>query len=747
VTYWETATALADRVEAAGANAAAVPVNQAGGALYASQLWTTPRYDLSVWSDGAADTPRRELLRLLALELGRRDLKLLPVLRFDAPTPLIDVRGEAYDADGEAATVARRLAIEETLDAIGAPGVIAGVAVRLMPGDWALRSALAFKSTAAAAGEPAESAERLAAAYDELARAIGESAGKDVPLVLLPSELATAPDLARSLAPKLGGPADGAATYAAQSGLAALVEKTTSVRVSAPYGAVAAEAQQRGDLATDAVLTGLRRSLPPGLGRDARSLRTANFPLRLIDSEKRLRGTGGATTGEILLPALALAPTAEPALLASAIDEKVRLVTLDSDASAGWLDEAAILRRRMYAATPALASQGEIATDDPETAPDVKAVAYDVGDTGSIAVVTKQSAWPRRLRVTIQTPQRLRGAAVDPSRPEAPLSLSSQWFDAGDHVLDLQLEPYQTIAWRFAAPAVRVAGVRVDPNPEALRELAEALADLQSRDTTQRRSFDRLLNPSFETPSGGVEGGSPIIGWSLGEGASVDAEVAADGATSVRLRSTAKQPATFCSEPFAAPSTGQLALGLRLLPHQLQPGCQLRIDLEQVNGAYRNHASATSEQLKPTAGETADAGKWLPIVFPMDDLPLRAPGTMRLRFTLVGEGELNVDDLRPEDLVLPLDGHGGIDMRTERFAIVRLLQTSQTLLDEARLEACRERLDSYWARFLTENYPRREAAVVQDAAPTPKSADEPDVEETTPSLSERLRGYMPRWWR
>jgi hypothetical protein len=350
------------------------------------------------------------------------------------------------------------------------------------------------------------------------------------------------------------------------------------------------------------------------------------------------------------------------------------------------------------------------------------------------------------VQVTIQTPQRLRGYAVDPTRSSASLATASQWFDAGDHVLDFDLAPYQSAAWRFAAKGVRVAGVRVDPKPEALRELAEGLADLQSRDTTKRRPFERVLNPSFEEQLPRADGTSQPAGWRLGEGASVDSAMAADGVTSVRLRATANQPATFSSEPFATPSTGQLALTLRVLPHQLQPGCELRIDLEQVDGPYRNHAPVAADRLtQPTEGSAA---KWLPIVFPMDDLPLGTQGEMRLRFTLVGNGELSIDDLRPEDLVLPLDGHGGIDMRAERFAIVRLLQTSQTLLDEGRLEACRTQLDSYWARFLTENYPRRDtAAAIAKETPTESPAEATPIEETTPSISERLRGYMPRWWR
>ncbi|QDV77941.1 hypothetical protein [Botrimarina mediterranea] len=741
VTYWETATALADRVQAAGASAAAVPVNQSGGALYPSRLWTTPRYDLGVWSDGSADTPRRELLHLIALELDRRGLQLLPVLRFDAPTPIIEHRNGSYDAAGSDAAVARRLAVEEVLDTVGKRDVIAGVAIRLTPGSWALRHPSAADSV--------EGVDPLVAAYDELARAASDMVGRPLPLVILSSELTTAPEVSRHLLPKLGASADGASAYIAKSGLTSVASHSTATIVSAPFGAVAPEARQRGDLATDIVLTGLRRSLPVEVGRIARSLRTSNFPLRLIESEKRLRGAGGSTLGEILLPAIAVAPTAEPALLASAIDDGVRIVTLDGEASAGWLDDAAIERRQLHAAIPALPAPESQTAADLATSRDINAYAYDIRDSGSLAIVTNQSAWSRRAQVTIQTPQRLRGLAVNPTSLATPLAVAGQWFDAGEHVLDLELAPYQSAAWRFAASGVRVTGVRVDPEPAALRELAEGLADLQSRDTTKRRPFARVLNPSFEERQTGVDDGSQPVGWRLGEGASVDSTVAADGATSVRMQATANQPATLSSETFAAPSTGQLALGLRVLPHELQPGCELRIELEQVDGPYRNHARAASDRLSPPTGDASTSAKWLPIVFPMDDLPLGTPGEMRLRFTLVGDGELSIDDLRPEDLVLPLDGQGGIDMRAERFAIVRLLQTSQTLLDEGRLEACRTQLDSYWARFLIENYPRREASstVVNESAPTKPPQDATPEEEATPTLSERLRGYMPRWWR
>ena len=51
------------------------------------------------------------------------------------------------------------------------------------------------------------------------------------------------------------------------------------------------------------------------------------------------------------------------------------------------------------------------------------------------------------------------------------------------------------------------------------------------------------------------------------------------------------------------------------------------------------------------------------------------------------------------------------------------------------------------ARFLTENYPQRDpaATIVKEATDPP--ADTTPAEEATLTLSERLRGYVPRWWR
>ncbi|TWT94084.1 hypothetical protein Pla108_37960 [Botrimarina colliarenosi] len=736
VTYWETASALADRVEAAGANAAAIPVNQSGGALYDSRLWASPRYDLGMWSDGVSDTPRRELLKLIAKEFRRRGLQITPVLRFDAPTAAIDRRSGSYRAGGEAAVVARRLAVEEVLDAVGDPGVLAGVAIRATPDGWSLRDP--------AETPPDADARSLVNAYEELARVVTTRLGRPTQLTLLPADLTRRADLARAFNPRLGAASGAGAEVLRSLGLAALSQDSDPAIVAAPYGA--AWGHRSGDLATTPLtLAALRRSLPPSASPQAatsvRSLRADRQPIQLIQSGKRLRNASGG--GDVLLPAVSADPLAESTLLAGSTQEGVATALVDGLAASGWIDEEASRRRRLFTMLP-MPTEPIADAAESDTARDITANATDL-DSESLVLVVNQTAWPRRARVTLQTPQRLRGLPIDPAPAADGAAAAGQWFDAGRHVLDLQLGPQETVAWRFSASGVRVEGVRIDPQTDALRELAEALAELQGRDTTRRRAYDRLINPSFEVADTAAE--TALVGWRPGEGVRVDTTTAVDGAASVLLTAAENRPATLTSDPFPAPDTGQLVLGLRVLPGSLADGSELRIDIEQIDGAYRSRATLGAEQLSRPS-DSADG--WLPpIVFPIDDLPVRRTGDLRLRFTLVGDGVIHLDDLRPEDLVLPLDGYGGIDLRTERFAIVRLLQTSQTLLDEGRLEACRELLESYWARFLIDNFPARDAksTIAQEAAPGTKPAPSEPSEEPAPSVSERLRGYLPRWWR
>lgn len=735
VTFWETAMILADRVEASGANGAAVAVNQAGAAIFPSQLWGSPRFDLGVWSDGTADLPRRELLALVAREFGRRELRLVPVLRFDAPTAVVERAGGVYTPDGDAAVVARRLAADELLDAVGASAALAGVGVRFGADCWAMYGEIR--------GAGDQGPARLASAYGDLGRVLAERS-PPTRLLLLPAELTRRGDLGRALAPRLAGGNAAASEAFASVGLNEIAKLSPLVEMAVPHGATGRRLRG-GPAAEDTLHNAFRRgAAEPWSGR-AVSVASGIEGLGLAEPA-RLRG--GANGSELVIPTVVADADALDKVLASVAATPCETILLGGYAPAGWVDERSATLRRRLASLPLPAVPVAGADPSADEARDVIASSFDTTGDGRVALLTNRTPWPQRALVTLRASGRVRGERLDGAGSDGAAAPRERWFEAGTHALDVTLEPFASAAWRFSSPLVTTEGVQVASNPPAQRELAAALADLQSRDTTQRRPFEAIANPSFESAGEGGSPGAALATWAVSGDAVRDPAVSIDGIASARLTATAASPAALESAPFPAPPTGQLVLSLRARPGKLSPDVTLHVDLEQIGGLYRNRATLSADQLRVI--DPADGGWLPPIVFPSDDLPLDEGASMRLRLTLTGDGEVWVDDLRPEDLLLPLDGHGAIDLRSERFAVVRLLQTSQKLLDEGRLEACRETLDSYWARFLVTHFPLREAgeSVAEGASPPgDATAAEPEAQDTTPSLGERVRGYLPRWWR
>lgn len=722
LTYWETAHAMADRVEFAGANTAVVPVNGRGAAIYPSHHWSSPAHDLAVWEHGVADLPRRELLTLLVQEFDRRGLRLVPAVRFDAPIASLESKGEAspYNGASHAVAAARIAVVEELLTACGDSPAIAEIAIRGSDKGWAL-----LGNPTSAADLP-RSTQQLQSSYQQLSKVVEQRLGIAKPLVVLPVELARGRTLRRALEPRLGTTNSLASGVVAEQGLTAIHD--SGIRVAAPF------ATARDGNGTNAAIFAAFRRAVPGDGSTV-SLQGDRQRVRLIDSSQRLRRGGNASAGEIRLLATIASAEVEASLTTTA--ETASLVIIDGPRTAGWVDPASAQRWALLTQLPVVTD----AEQDGLTAPsdeDLVTRSLDTSDGGSITIVTNHSAWDRSAHVTIETPQRLRGGrTLADNTPVA-----EQWYDAGRHMMDVELGAYETVAWQFNAPGVRIDGVRVEPALAARRELAEALDDLQSRDTTQRREFSQLANPSFErNPSNSDE---RLAGWRFGPGVAATEDAAADGATSITMRSIGKRTATLASDPFPFPTTGQLVLGLQVAATDSSSQANLKIELEEVDGPYRKAALLQANQLTPDPNDSENP--WLPVVFPVDDLPLEERGELRLRFTLSGPGEVHIDDLRLEDLILPLDGYEAIDLRSERFAVVRLLTAAEKALQEGRLEACREQIESYWARFLVDNFPRRDEPTV--IAETDEKADPTDeVPEATPSLSERLRGYLPRWWR
>ncbi len=717
VTYYETARTLAERVVLSGANAAVISVNENGSAIYPSRVWNAPRYDLSAWSDGAADLPRRELLRLIALEFSKRDLRLIPAIRFDAPVPAMEAAlgRREYTAGSPLLAAIQRDAVGEVVNAVGNPSLVPAIALRASPGGWGVLDPSRPSS--------AQAADRLVDSYrllgDQLRSLLGDSAD----LLVLSDSLVRMPMISGALIPRLGAHDPLVAEALRKTGLPALAANGV-VSSTLPFGSqvgLPAAPRRLGSVR----LASLRESMPADDSAVFQSFHADRHVVRLRDSAERL---GGERREDVVLPAVVVDPLAEAAQLAQSAS-KAEMVVLSDASAVGWLDQPTADRRVAF-------TRRSLATLDETISKtsDMTAVASRSGSGTSRITVTNRSAWPREANITIATKQRAR----------AELGESIEWLNPGQHAIDLAIEPYETVVWSFDGPAVAVAGVRLEPNKDAQRELAEAVADLQSRDTTSRRRYGALPNPSFESvESEGVQG------WITDDGTGRDDQLAFEGASSIRFAASPGAPAVLTSREFPMPTTGQLAIGMRLKPGSIEPDAELLIEVMQADGGYRNGTSLTGAQL--SASTSPESATWLPpIVFPIDDLPVLASGKMRLRFTLSGRGELHLDNLEAEDLILPLDGYGSIELRSEKFALVRLLSASQSLLDDGQLEACRELLDGYWARFLIENFPARDAEEAiageenQEDDPAEATASKSDE---TPSIGKRLRGYLPRWWR
>jgi hypothetical protein len=110
---------------------------------------------------------------------------------------------------------------------------------------------------------------------------------------------------------------------------------------------------------------------------------------------------------------------------------------------------------------------------------------------------------------------------------------------------------------------------------------------------------------------------------------------------------------------------------------------------------------------------------------------------MRIKFELVGPGEVWIDDVQLYDLLFPLWFYERSE--PEKLEFVKLISAVDSALQNGRLSECVSLLEGYWPRFLNAYTP----AAASIAQPTPPAGAVPDVSadkvDETPAVSER-------WW-
>ena len=300
---------------------------------------------------------------------------------------------------------------------------------------------------------------------------------------------------------------------------------------------------------------------------------------------------------------------------------------------------------------------------------------------------------------------------------------------------EVALEPYDLVAAQLSEPGAKCS------NPQAAwPETVEAALGSEIRRLGARAAalrspppLDVVANPDFERPAGA---GGAIPDWSTTNGnqtsVQLDKGEKHGGRQSVKITS-AGPVACLVSRPFTAPATGRLAVSvwLRVADEKRQPPLRLALEGKLLGRDYYRFAPVG---LAPGPGQPAVPllPGWGQYVFQVDDLPLEGLAQLRVRFDLMGPGEVWVDDVQVYSLAFS---------RSEMVELSKLIALADVKLQQRELGDCLRLLEGYWPRFLAENVPLPAGAAAETVATKP-SEPEPKPPERSGWLN-RVKDLLP----
>jgi hypothetical protein len=138
-------------------------------------------------------------------------------------------------------------------------------------------------------------------------------------------------------------------------------------------------------------------------------------------------------------------------------------------------------------------------------------------------------------------------------------------------------------------------------------------------------------------------------------------------------------------------------------------------------------ASADDPQTVPLTAE------WVPYVFQVYDLPLDGAAPMRVRFDLMGAGEVWIDDVQISGLAFSRD---------ELIELSKLLTVASAKLERGQLGDCIRILEGYWPRFL-QTYVGDSPESLTRRPPPPSPAASGEAERSS-NVMDRLKNFLPR---
>jgi hypothetical protein len=117
----------------------------------------------------------------------------------------------------------------------------------------------------------------------------------------------------------------------------------------------------------------------------------------------------------------------------------------------------------------------------------------------------------------------------------------------------------------------------------------------------------------------------------------------------------------------------------------------------------------------------------------VDDLPLEGLTQLRVRFDLMGPGEVWVDDVQVYSLAFS---------RSEMVELSKLIALADVKLQQREIGDCLRLLEGYWPRFLAENVPLPAGATPPETVAAKPQEAEPKPPERSGWLN-RVKDLIP----
>ncbi|REK18863.1 MAG: hypothetical protein DWQ37_03395 [Planctomycetota bacterium] len=346
-------------------------------------------------------------------------------------------------------------------------------------------------------------------------------------------------------------------------------------------------------------------------------------------------------------------------------------------------------------------------------------------DGQTVVYLANDSPWKVNVVMQVDAPRDCRLEKIGDSSgvgPLVPAGTRSSWTVA--------LEPHDLVAARLSSANVRVLRPVVSLPPELRPKLEQRIEDLVTRVRmlSNPQPMKSIENAGFEQPLEDEQ----IPGWTAsapgGGRVLLDRAQSHTGGQSILLAGTSER-VSVASAPFEAPATGRLTVEVWLRARPGGPAPAVKIAVE---GELPQEVFATNGVIPRVGESAAKAGDWVPYRFPIDNVPQDGLQDLRVRFELLGTGEVWVDDVQVFDLAFS---------EAELIELSKITSMASIHLDKRQLGDCSRLLEGYWPRFLMENVAPSPAAT--PLARRPKPLPPPPEPESKPGMLDSIRGYLP----